>query len=65
MKTVADCNNYSLLLISVVNKFRVLNFHGQGRLRKYFNNKNVPIYDSWNAAIGEQLPCKSVKTLKL
>ena len=28
VQTVADCNNYSLLLISVVNNFRVLNFHG-------------------------------------
>ena len=44
MKTVADCNNFSLLLMSVVNKFCALNVRGQGRLRKYFNNENFPTY---------------------
>ena len=40
----ADRNNYSLLLIPGVNKFCALNFRGWGRLRKYFNNENFPMY---------------------
>ena len=35
------------MLISDVNKFRALNFRGRGRLRKYFNNENFPIYGIW------------------